>query len=158
MSCLNKEILLKKIDGELLDHEVLRVDSHLAGCETCKCKVAQLTAERENLFMQLDKLNPPRVHIPDFVVPQPIIHFRKKRRIHPAFNVAAAVLLFFVWVISQLPESPKISQQEVLLQMMFDGEDPNKLWHDKEMMILLIDENNELIMSYRLSGNNDSNL
>jgi anti-sigma factor RsiW len=141
MNCLSRVEIQEYIDNELSPATKEEVGMHLSSCE--KCREMHLLALKDSLYVN-ELLS---VTI-DKSVGQTAPEFHKPRRnlsqnlfIPLGLAVAASVLAFVL--LTNRPAialSEEIPEAEIILREFYEGKDLNKMWHDKDQVLILQDD------------------
>jgi len=160
MNCLNRLTIQEYIDKELDATQIKKIESHLHECEVCSqlCEEANSDKSEINDFIsQLDGVEDSNT-VPDFSYNR-----RRKKsnnyRVNSSlpFIVAAsiALLIGLFFILRTNPSSPNLASEDadLLILELVGNTDPNKAWHNSEMLIVMVNEKGEVIQSFQ-SGDN----
>lgn len=142
MSCLSEEKLLFYNDHELSDEESSKIENHLLTCTSCKEKLIEIKKTKRTLFNELDYFSSFEVDIPKFVKPK-----RQNKLFYNLLKAAAAIILLLIGSTYIIPKKQTVSDLDILIHTMYDGQDPNRLWHENANSVIIIDNGNEIIIN-----------
>jgi len=160
MNCLDRVTIQEYIDKELDSAQVLKIDSHLQGCNICR----EIFEEAKNSKIEVNEfLSQINVVEDSNTIPEFSYYGRKKKSIYSrvtsslplkvAASIALLIGLFFI-LRTNLPSSSLASEDADLLFLELIGNtDPNKAWHNSQMVIILTNEDGEVIQSFLSTEN-----
>ncbi len=155
MNCLNRIKIQEYIDNEINVTMRDLISTHLDSCE--KCNKLYLESLDDIRFINESLLvfkTEPEYHLSfeEYAVSQRK-HFLKT----PIFlrTIAAILLIFISTSIALLYfQQPKInSENEMMVYSLMDDFDPNKQWHDSQMLLTITNEKNEIVFSFIMDNN-----
>ncbi|MBA7533739.1 hypothetical protein ES705_25983 [subsurface metagenome] len=161
MNCLNRPEIQEYIDNELSSKKGEEVNKHLQGCKKCSSLYQQALKEKENLhnvFAIIDRF-PEHISSPRVLSKKKKI--RTSKRLTPLLflKIAAGILIIIglFTIITRKPTSDHLNSEiDIAIMELINGTDPNKLWIEKQMVIVITDKNGKVIHSM-LIGNSDYN-
>ncbi|TAL60088.1 MAG: hypothetical protein EPN88_16395 [Bacteroidetes bacterium] len=149
MKCLNRIEIQEFIDKEVDAAIEIEIQSHLKNCEQCTSLYLQANEARDvinNLLSQVKFTNETN-SIPEFKIPIS----KNKKNISYRFIavVAAASLIGFIFLFrfDRKPVTEKIPEAEIIMYEYLNGQDLNKLWHDKSQILIIQDEKGNVIQT-----------
>jgi len=115
MNCISDDIIQKYIDGEATPTEVSFVENHIASCNKCVLRIENQRRLSTNVKKAINLLAKDSIEIPEFAVPSR--HIKKPSLMTKRFSyvIAAACILFFVFVIMKKNELKK--QNEIIIEI-----------------------------------------
>ena len=149
MKCLSRIEIQKYLDKELEPSQMKEISVHLEKCEACSMVYKQAVADKElvNKILEGESDFDETGAIPEFI---PQVLYKKKVSIYRVIPyVIAASIIGFIFLIkpARIPVSEKIPEAEMLMYEFYDGQDLNKMWHEKSQIIILQDEKGNVIQS-----------
>lgn len=160
MNCLNRPEIQEYIDNELSSKKGEEVKKHLQGCNKCSSLYQQALKEKENLhnvFAIIDRF-------PEHILAPKVLSQKKKirpsKKLTPLIlKIVAGILIIigFFTIITRKPTSDHLNSEiDIAIMELINGTDPNKLWIEKQMVIVITDKNGKVIHSILLD-NSDFN-
>ena len=155
MNCLDRVDIQQYIDSEV---DVLRrdmIESHLQQCNRCKELYETAIQDKRiiNEFISHTYSENEIIAVPEFD-----IKLQKKKsffyRVTSSlpFKVAASIAfligLFFIIRTNVSPPVVASEDADLMIMELFGNTEPNKAWHNGQMVIILVDENGEVIQSF----------
>ena len=142
MSCASEPRLQGLLDGELTDGERLELEAHLALCEGCRVKAAEMEGLAKRLRARLSLLDPDEIRelSSSAVValrPTPVRPARARAWLLRPLPALAASLVAVVLALTALRDEPAARQPEPAVPPDLVLSDPNQGWHDRELVITL---------------------
>jgi predicted anti-sigma-YlaC factor YlaD len=147
MDCLNRFEIQQYLDGEVSNEAQAAFTIHIQNCQPCKSlfNSAKQESREINEFISLTQINQDRINVPAFKAV-------KGNRIHKKWitysSIAAGILLIiFVYQYKMMTEA----RNERFIKAQMEAEryiyesDPNKLWNEKQSIIIVIDAEGNLI-------------
>ena len=149
MKCLSRTEIREFVDKELEPSFMAEISDHIEKCKDCSLLYKQANDDKVliNRLLKDDKNMDKDLPIPEFV--PPVLYEKKKNifRLIP-FVVAASIIGFiFLFKPARIPVYEKIPEAEMLMYEFYDGQDLNKMWHEKSQIIILQDEKGNVIQS-----------
>lgn len=149
MKCLSRIEIQEYLDKELKPLQMEEISVHLEKCEACSMVYKQASADKElvNKLLEGGSDFDETSAIPEFI---PQVLYNKKVSIYRFIPyVIAASIIGFVFLLkpSRNPVSEQIPEAEMLMYEFYDGQDLNKMWHEKSQIIILQDEHGNVIQS-----------
>jgi predicted anti-sigma-YlaC factor YlaD len=154
MNCLSREEIQEYVDMEMDALKRISVIKHLNSCEECgKLHKEQL----DDIRFISESLNILEIS-PDEI---PSIEKYVKNRLKHRFvisDILKAVAAIFVITISvslsiiYFGSSENKPNNDWMVNNVNEYSDPNKQWHDNQMIITLLDNNNELVLSFNMDN------
>jgi anti-sigma factor RsiW len=155
MNCLDRVGIQRFIDSEVDDLRRDTIESHLQQCS--KCKELYETAVQDkriiNEFVSQTYSEDEIIAVPKFDLKLQ----KKKSAIYRvasslSFKVAASVaFLIGLFLILRSNVSPPVVASEdadLIMLELFGNTEPNKAWHNGQMVFVIVDENGEVIQSF----------
>ena len=155
MNCLDRVTIQEYIDKELDAAQIRKIESHLQECDVCSQLYKEANSDKREVNEFISQLNRDEDFntIPEF-------NFKSRRqksfffRVTSSlpFKVAASIAfligLFFI-IRTNIPSRNVASEDaDQLIMELFGNTEPNKAWHNSQMVIVLVDENGEVIQSF----------
>lgn len=149
MKCLSRTEIQEFIDKEFEPSLMTEISDHIEKCKNCSSLYKQANDDKAliNRLLEDDKSVDKDLPIPEFI--PPVLYEKKKNifRLIP-FVVAASIIGFiFLFKPARIPVSEPIPEAEMLMYEFYDGQDLNKMWHEKSQIIILQDEKGNVIQS-----------
>ena len=155
MNCLDRVTIQQYIDKELDAAQITKIESHLEECIVCSQLFKEASSEKREVNEFISQLNRDEDFntIPEF-------NFKSSRRKSFFFKVTASVpfkvaasialLIGLFFIIRTNVPSRNVASKDADLQIMelFGNTEPNKAWHNGQMVLILVDENGEVIQSF----------
>lgn len=155
MNCLDRVDIQQYMDSEV---DVLRrdmIESHLQQCRRCKELYETAIQDKRiiNEFISQTYSENEVIAVPEFD-----IKLQKKKssfyRVASSlpFKVAASIAfligLFFI-IRTDVPSHNVASEDaDLMIMELFGNTEPNKAWHNGQMVFVIVDENGEVIQSF----------
>ncbi len=160
MNCLNRVTIQEYNDKELDTAQILKIESHLQGCDICR----KIFEEAKNSKIELNEFLSQINGVGDSIkIPEFSYNGRRKKPIYfrvissLPFKVAAsiAVLIVLFFILRTNVSSPDLASEDadILLFELIGNTEPNKSWHNSQMVIVITNEEGEVIQSF-LSNEN----
>jgi hypothetical protein len=139
MSCINKDLVQKYIDGETSPAEASQIERHISGCEKCAAEIELQRKKASGIKNAINILTEGIVPLPNVELPREPEkkHFFKVRRI--ACIAAAACILVFVIILSPKKESENQAEIIVIEPGFAPEFDANRPVSEQEIVITIID-------------------
>jgi hypothetical protein len=149
MKCLSRIEIQEYLDKELEPSIMADIKDHLKKCETCSILYRQAIADKVLIGELIDQVNNPdeATPVPEFVPP---VLYRKRisfYRIIPYLIAASLIGMILLFRTDKIQHSENYSEAEIILYEFYDGQDLNKMWHEKSQIIILQDEKGNIIQS-----------
>jgi hypothetical protein len=149
MNCLSRTEIQEFLDKELDPSQMVRISDHMEKCENCKSLYLHAVADKEmlNSFLNHGKNEIDDLSIPEFRYPKS--SWQKTLILSLIISLTAAIFTGFILLLhyDRRSKSEKIPEAEILMQEFYDGQDLNKLWHEKSQIFILEDEKGNVIES-----------
>jgi hypothetical protein len=149
MNCLSRTEIQEFIDKELEPSNIERIFDHIEKCESCKSLYLQAVDDKAmlNSFLDHEKSEIDDLPVPDFRYPESTR--KRKLFLGGIILLAAAITIGFILLLhnDRRPIYGKIPEAEILMQEFYDGQDLNKMWHEKSQIIILQDDKGNVIES-----------
>jgi len=161
MNCLNRPEIQEYIDNELSSKKGEELKKHLQGCKKCSSLYQQALKEKENLHNVFAIIDRFPEHIPSPRVLSKKEKIRTSKKLTPLLllKIAAGILIIIglFAIIVKKPASDHLNSEiDMAIMELINGTDPNKLWIEKQMVIVITDKTGKVIHSM-LIGNSDYN-
>jgi len=149
MKCLSRIEIQEYLDKEVEPGTMAAISSHIRECEACSKLYSQAAADKEmvgKLIGQVNNIEEP-VIIPEFVPP---VLYKKRTtfyRFIPYLVAASLIGLILLFRTDKTRPIENYSEAEIMLYEFYDGQDLNKMWHEKSQLIILQDEKWNVIHS-----------
>jgi hypothetical protein len=149
MRCLSREEMQEYIDNEVTPDIENEIVNHIADCEKCLSLYNEAIEDKTLVNEFLDSVLPDyeSVSVPEFKLP--VRETMNKKAYRLVAVLAAATLIGFLFLIrfDKKPVTEKIPEAEILINGFYEGQDLNRLWHDKSQILIIQDENGNVIQS-----------
>jgi len=158
MNCLNKPEIQEYIDNELSSKKGEEVKKHLQGCKKCSALYEKALKEKETLHKALTIIDRFPEHIPAPKVLSQKKKIKPSKKLTPlVLKIAAGILIIigFFTIITRKPTSDHLNSEiDIAIMELINGTDPNKLWIEKQMVIVITDKNGNVIHSMLIGNSN----
>jgi hypothetical protein len=149
MKCLSRIEIQEYLDKEHEPGIMKAISSHLGECEACSKLFREAAADKVlvNKFIGHDNHIDDSAAIPEFVPP---VLYKKRTtfyRFIPYLVAASLIGIILLFSTDMAPKTEPLPEAEILLYEFYDGQDLNKMWHEKSQLIILQDENGNVIHS-----------
>ena len=155
MNCLDRVDIQKFIDSEVDVFRRDTLESHLQQCSKCKELYEAAIQDKRmiNEFVSQTYWEDEIIAIPKFDMKLQ----KKKSSIYRiasslSFKVAASIAfligLFFIIRTNVSPPVVASEDADLLLLELYGNTEPNKAWHNGQMVFVIVDENGEVIQSF----------
>jgi hypothetical protein len=149
MRCLSREEMQEYIDNEVTSDAENEIVKHIAVCEKCLSLYNEVNEDKTlvNEFLNSALPDYELVSVPEFKLPVRKAMNKKSYRLVAV--LAAATLIGFIFLIrfDKKPVMEKIPEAEILMNEFYEGQDLNRLWHDKSQILIIQDEKGNVIQS-----------
>jgi hypothetical protein len=147
MKCLSRIEIQKYLDKELEPSQMEEISAHLKKCENCSVLFKQAVADKElvNKLLEGGSDFDETSAIPEFIPP---VLYKKKVSIYrfiPYIIAASIIGLILLFRTGRAPATEPIPEAEIMLYEYFDGQDLNKMWHEKSQILIIQDEKGNII-------------
>lgn len=147
MKCLSRTEIQEFADKELEPSFMAEISDHIEKCKNCSLLYKQAIDDKTliNKLLEIDNNLEKDFPIPEFVPPH---LYKKKKNVYRLipFIVAASIIGFiFLFKPVRIPVSEKIPEAEMLMYEFYDGQDLNKMWHEKSQILIIQDEKGNII-------------
>lgn len=155
MNCLGRVDIQKFIDNEV---DVLRrdmIESHLQQCNRCK-EIYETAIQDKRIINEFISQTYTENEI--ITVPKFDIKLQKKKssfyRLTSSlpFKVAASIVFvigsFFIIRTNISPPVVASEDADLIMLELYGDTEPNKAWHNGQMVFVIVDENGEVIQSF----------
>lgn len=142
MDCLSDLILQHYQDNEERDYDRDLITDHLAGCNSCRERLEDMRLEKEEISELLSVFAPEEI---------PVIEFRRRtslsRRLWPLIPASAASVILLILLFSgQKKNNESVLEIERTVYEYMSEQDPNLLWQENSVQIIIERENGELVI------------
>lgn len=149
MKCLSRTEIQEFIDKEREPSFMAEISDHIEKCKNCSSLYKQANDDKAliNRLLEDDKNVDKELSIPEFIPP---VLYKKKISIYRfiPYVIAASIIGFiFLFRPAKIQLSEKIPEAEMLMYEFYDGQDLNKMWHEKSQIIILQDDKGNVIQS-----------
>lgn len=142
------------MDNELDALLLEQIKSHLSECKKCQELYIAASDDKkriESFLSQMQDSEEP-ISIPEFSLNIKRKPFTRKSRVSLMLKIAAGIVIIIglFWLINTRVshEQPELSEVDlVVLELMGDTE-PNKAWHDTQIVFVITDEKGNVIHSF----------
>lgn len=161
MNCIDRDTIQEYIDHELDEIKAEQVRIHLSECETCRDLYVSAIDDKKKVISLLSQLQDQEeaIAIPEFNLHTQNRIILKRLRSSALLKIAAgiAVIIGLSWLIYfyTRPAQPAVSEADLLALELLRDIEPNKAWHDNQMVFIITNDKGEVIQSF-LSGENDN--
>ena len=160
MNCLDRVSIQEYIDKELDTAQMRKIESHLHDCENCSQLFEDANSDKTEIndfISQFDGVEDSNT-IPEFSY-----NGRKKKSVYSrvtsslplkvAASIALLIGLFFILRTNPPPPNLASEYADLLILELIGNTDPNKAWHNSEMVIVMVNEKGEVIQSFLSTEN-----
>lgn len=155
MNCLDRITIQEYIDKELGVAQIRKIESHLQECDNCKELYEEAIGDKVKVNEFLSQLNgnEESIAIPeyDINIARNKTFSNKKttsRLIMVAASIALLIGLFFIPRTHLSSPNLAFEDADLLLLEMIGDTEPNKSWHNSQMVIVITNEEGEVIQSF----------
>jgi hypothetical protein len=149
MNCLSRTEIQEFLDKEIEPSQMAGISDHIEKCEICKSLYLKAVADKAmlNSFLDHEKSDIDDLQVPAFRYPKS--SRKRKLLLRSIVMLAAAILTGLILLLhyDRRPTYEKIPEAEILMQEFYDGQDLNKMWHEKSQIIILQDDKGNVIES-----------
>jgi len=160
MNCLDRVDIQEYIDSEV---DILRrdmIESHLKQCNRCK-ELFETAIQDKRIINEYIS----QTYTENEIVIVPKFDFKLQKKNSPfyrvtsslPFKVAASIafLIGLFFIIKTNVQSPDVAYNDadLLILELIGNTEPNKAWHNGQMVFVIVNEKGEVIQSF-LSGEN----
>lgn len=147
MNCLSRIEVQEYLDKEVNPEMAEKILQHLDSCSECSLLYRQTENDKElvHKLLNMGEQQDRDVEIPVFRRPE---IYRKKITVYRLipYILAASLVAFIVLVRNdKTPDMTGIPEAEILLYQYYQGQDLNKMWHEKSQLIILQDDKGNII-------------
>jgi hypothetical protein len=146
MKCLSRTEIQGYLDKELETSVMEEILVHLGKCEACSKLYGQAAADKVlvgKLMGQGNNLDETKT-FPEFIPP---VLYKKRINFYRFIPYLVAASIIFLFRTDKTPVMQNFPEAEILMYEFFEGQDLNRLWHEKSQIIILQDENGNVIQS-----------
>jgi len=147
MKCLNRIEIQEFLDKEIEPSLIARISDHIEKCEKCSSLYREAVEDNGMINKLLGDSSQDKISNPPF---KRTVFGKKRDRLFgivPILTAAAVIVFIFLFRSHREPVSEKIPEAELLMYEFLDGQDLNKLWHDKTQLLIIQDEKGNVIQS-----------
>jgi len=155
MNCLDRVDIQQHIDGEV---DVLRgdvIESHLQQCKRCKELYETAIQDKRiiNEFISQTYSENEIITVPEFEIKlqtKKSFFYRvaSSLPLKVAASIAFLIGLFFIIRLNVPSRNVASEDADLIIMELFGNTEPNKAWHNGQMVIVLVNENGEVIQSF----------
>jgi hypothetical protein len=149
MRCLSRVEIQKYIDNEVDPTVYGEMSEHIRNCSGCSVLYKEATQDKElmNRFINMAEGHDKNETVPVFKIPV-------DKRFPVSFKwailllAAASLTGFIIFIrIDNKQQKTTIPEAEIIRMEYLDGNDLNKLWHDKSQILIIEDEKGNVIQT-----------
>jgi len=147
MKCLNRIEIQEFLDKEIKPSLIARISDHIEKCEKCSSLYREAVEDNGMINKLLGDSPQDKISVPPF---NRSVFGKKGNRffsIVPILTATAVIVFIVLFRSHREPVSEKIPEAELLMYEFLDGQDLNKLWHDKTQLLIIQDEKGNVIQS-----------
>ena len=155
MNCLDRITIQEYIDKELDAAQIRKIEAHLQECDNCKEIYEEAIGDKAKVNEFLSQLNgnEESIAIPEYdinIVRNKTFLNKKttSRLILVAASIALLIGLFFILRTNLSSPNLAFEDADLLLLEMIGDTEPNKSWHNSQMVIVITNEEGEVIQSF----------
>lgn len=148
-NCMKDKTIQLFIDNELAESDRKMAEQHIVSCPDCAKKMNEMTSWSGQVKSALGEKHVDGIEFQEFKLPEmPVDEKSFKSRFSPLLKIAA--LLIFIWggyflLQKQQPKIYHPSGTDLLIwEETSAGNDANRAWHDRQITILITDENGKI--------------
>lgn len=155
MNCLIRSEIQEYIDKTLSVAKDNYVSNHISNCNVCRKEYHEMIDDLELVHKSLGTLVVKPKQIPSI---ETYINSKRTNPVNVPFVLRMAAALFFILItliigISNYHQPKRITEEEWIVNNFLIGTDPNKQWHENQMIITITNSENELVHSFVLDNN-----
>lgn len=155
MNCLKRSEIQEYIDKTLSFTKEAYVLNHIDNCKVCREEYHEMIDDLELVHRSLGTLDIKPEQLPSI---ETYIDSKRTNSVRVPFVLKMAAALLFVLLtivigISDYHQPERIAEKEWMLNNFLIGTDPNKQWHENQMIITITNSENELVHSFVLDNN-----
>ncbi|HNX66709.1 MAG TPA: hypothetical protein PKH02_07485 [Bacteroidales bacterium] len=149
MRCLSRVEIQKYIDNEVDPTVYGEMSEHIRNCSGCSALHKEAIRDKELItgFLSLAEEQVKNEAIPAFKIPAEkrfAVSYKWTLSLLAAASLAGLVIFIRI---DRKPHESAIPEAEIIKMEYLDGNDLNKLWHDKSQILIIEDEKGNVIQT-----------